>query len=358
MRKYLRDWVDRNFSDPQVLSMVFLLFFMALLIYFFGNMLIPFFAAVIIAYLLEGIVEKLERINMRRRGATWIAFLLFILIVIVFMIGLIPILSRQIGQLLQEVPCMIRDVQHGLKNLPVKYPDFISESQINDVLALIGVEFSKFGQRVLSFSIYSVRVFITLVVYLFLVPLLVFFLLRDKTLVLEWASNFLPENRGMVTEVWNEVNQQFANYLRGKTYEILIVWAASFALFLLLGLNFSMLLSLFVGLSVLIPYVGATFMFFPVTMMAFFQWGVDLHVLYTMIFYIILQMLDGNVLAPLLMAEVVNIHPVAIIVAILLFGGLWGFWGLLFAIPLATLFNAFMKAWWKKIRAQQDAVSA
>ncbi|MCD6571542.1 MAG: AI-2E family transporter [Deltaproteobacteria bacterium] len=350
MRQYIRKWIDRYFSDPQVLSLIFLLVFGAVIIFWLGHMLIPFFAAIIIAYLLEGIVLRLERVHMPRKIAILAVFLLFIASLIMLIVGLVPLLLQQIGQLLQEIPSMVAAGQKRLMLLPEKYPDFISEAQINHVLNFFSMEFTKFGQHLLSFSLSSLRGIITLMVYLILVPLMVYFFLKDKNLILQWASAFLPENRGMATEVWAELNRQITNYIRGKSYEILIVWGASYILFILLKLQFAMLLSVFVGLSVLIPYIGAIFMFFPVTLIAFFQWGIDINVLYTMVTYIILQMLDGNLLAPLLLSGVVNLHPVAIILAILIFGGLWGFWGLVFAIPLATLIHAVMKAWINRLK--------
>ena len=160
-----------------------------------------------------------------------------------------------------------------------------------------------------------------------------------------WGSGFLPADRRLSSEVWHEVNKQIGNYARGKIWEILIVWTASYITFTILGLKYAMLISLFVGLSVLIPYIGATFMAFPVAFMAYFQWGPGSQFLYVMIAYIIIQILDGNVLVTLLFSEVVNIHPIAIIVSILVFGGIFGFWGVFFAIPLATLIHAIIKAW-------------
>jgi putative permease len=105
------------------------------------------------------------------------------------------------------------------------------------------------------------------------------------------------------------------------------------------------LLGLLVGLSVLVPYIGATVATFPVALIAFYQWGWGSEFMYVIISYAIIQLLDGNLLVPLLLSEVVNLHPVAIIVAVLVFGGLWGFWGVFFAIPLATLVQAVLRAW-------------
>ena len=94
--------------------------------------------------------------------------------------------------------------------------------------------------------------------------------------------------------------------------------------------------------------VGATVVTFPVVMVAWFQWGWGPDFIWVTVAYLVIQALDGNVLVPLLFGEVVNLHPIAIIVAILVFGGLWGFWGVFFAIPLATLVNAVLRAWPKR----------
>jgi putative permease len=102
---------------------------------------------------------------------------------------------------------------------------------------------------------------------------------------------------------------------------------------------------MFVGIAVLVPYIGAAVMFIPVFLTAFFQWGTGAQTIWTVLAYMVLHALDGNLAAPLLLSRVVRIHPVAIIVAILIFGGLWGFWGLVFAIPLATLMHAVIRAW-------------
>ena len=98
-------------------------------------------------------------------------------------------------------------------------------------------------------------------------------------------------------------------------------------------------------------------MTFPVVIVAFFQWGVGDHFWYVILAYSIIQAVDAVVLIPLLFSEVVNLHPVAIIVAILFFGGLWGFWGVFFAIPLATLVKAVLNAWPRLGEEPEDALA-
>jgi putative permease len=235
---------------------------------------------------------------------------------------------------------MISWSRQTLLRLPERYPDFISEQQVIDIIDVLRSELTSLGQRVLSLSLASVRVLMGFLVYIFLMPLLVFFLLKDKDRLLSWLTSFLPEDRSLATEVWQEVNFQTANYVRGKSGEIIIVWLASYATFAILRLEYAILISLFVGLSVLIPYVGAIFMTLPVASIAYFQWGCCSDFAYVVVAYIVIQIIDGNVLVPLMFSEVVNLHPVAIIVAVLVFGGMFGFWGVFFAIPLATLVQA------------------
>ncbi|MGC9323486.1 MAG: AI-2E family transporter [Desulfomonilia bacterium] len=345
MKQYVRKWVRRYFSDPQVLILVFLLILGFALVFILGDMLLPVFVAVIIAYLLDGIVDWLEAFHLPRNASVIIVFLLFIAILVLFFTVFLPLLSKQIAQLFMEIPSMIAKGQKTLMLLPQKYPEIISEERTRQLLGMIGSEFTGIGDNIVQISISSVKGIITLLVYLILVPFLVFFFLKDKYLIFQWVRGLLPEDRALAKKVWIEVNQQISNYIRGKIWEIIIVWAVSYVTFALMGLRFSVVLSLFVGLSVLAPYIGATFMLFPIVFFALFQWGLSAQTIYIIIAYGIIQALDGNVLAPLLLSEVVNIHPVAIIIAILVFGGLWGIWGLILAIPLATLVHAVLKAW-------------
>ena len=192
----------------------------------------------------------------------------------------------------------------------------------------------------------------TLAVYLILVPLLVFFLLKDKDEMMDMTSGVLPRNRRLATKVWDEMNEQISNYIRGKVMEILIVGGVSYVTFAILDLRYSVLLAVAVGFSVLIPYIGAAAVTVPVAIVGLFQWGLTPQFYWLLIAYGIIQALDGNVLVPVLFSEAVNLHPVAIIVAVLVFGGLWGFWGVFFAIPLATL----VKAVWNALPSHDDEV--
>ena len=178
-----------------------------------------------------------------------------------------------------------------------------------------------------------------------LIPMLVFFFLKDRQQIVDWLAAFLPAERPLLRRIWGEMNIQFANYARGKALEVIIIGSVSYFAFAWMGLNYAALLGLLVGLSVIIPYIGAALVTVPVVVVAFFQWGIGSEFYYLLVVYFIIQAVDGNLLVPLLFSEAVNLHPVAIILAVLFFGGIWGLWGVFFAIPLATLIKAIINAW-------------
>ena len=345
MFNFINTWYKRYFTDPQASLLVILLTLGLIIFVTMGKMLAPLLAAIIIAYLLEGAVSKLQIKDISRFSSVNIVYSLFLVIMAFILFGLMPLLSKQVSQFFQEVPEMIRNVQGLLLRLPEQYPELVSQEYVLELNAHIRDSFSELGQSVLSFSLTSVPAVITILVYLILVPLMIFFFLKDKKIVMEWVTNFLPKERHLVNEVWVEMDAQIGNYVRGKFNEILIVGAASYIAFVILGLNYAFLLAMIVGLSVLIPYIGAAIVTLPVALVGYFQWGLSSDFTWLMVSYFVIQFLDGNVLVPILFSEAVNLHPLAIIVAILVFGGLWGFWGVFFAIPLATLVKALINVW-------------
>ncbi len=341
----VRQWYRRYFTDPQVIILALLLVAGFAVVLTFGEMLAPVLASVVIAYLLDGIVEKLQRWGANRLAAVLFVIVCLLAFLLFATLGLLPLLARQITQLFHQLPAMISKGQELLLALPDRYPNFISEQQVSNLTSAVGTELAGQGQNILTLFFPSLFGLITIVVYVVLMPVLVFFFLKDKDKIVSWFGGYLPTDRGLSTEVWRDVNSQIANYVRGKVWEIFVVGAITYSTFTLMGLQYSVLLATLVGLSVIIPYIGAAVVTLPIAVIAFFQWGWSADFGYILLAYGVIQALDGNVLVPLLFSEVVNLHPVAIIVAVLVFGGIWGFWGVFFAIPLATLVQAVLKAW-------------
>ncbi|WP_027857037.1 AI-2E family transporter [Marinobacterium jannaschii] len=345
MREIFSKWIERYFSDEEALLFFVLLGVALLVILTLGQTLAPVFAGVILAFLMDGAVVWLKERRMPHLAAVAVVFVGFVSVLLAILLFVMPLAWRQLGNLFNELPGILSQVQQLLLWLPQRYPELISASQVNELFNQAASELTQAGQWVLTFSLNSITGVMTLLVYLVLVPILVFFFLKDGRMLAGWWLSFLPEKRDMMTKIWNEMDDQIANYIRGKVIEIVIVGGVTYIAFVFLGINYAALLGIMVGLSVLIPYIGAALVTLPVALIAFFQWGWGNEFLWLMIVYAVIQALDGNVLVPLLFSEAVNLHPVAIIVAVLFFGGLWGFWGVFFAIPLATLIKAILNAW-------------
>jgi len=338
-------WYKRKFSDPHAVTLVVILAVAILFVYFFSSLLMPVFVAIAIAFLLDLPVNRLVNLGMSRSLSVVIVLTAFIGLCLIGLLGLMPVIWKQSTNLLQELPSMITQGQDYLLTLPEKYPDVIRVDQISMLISQSKGKLLEWGQLALSASFGSILNVVALLVYLILVPLMVFFFLKDKTALSDTLKSFLPNDRKLATQVGNEMHQQIMNYIRGKVVEILIIGGVSVISFMFLGLNYAVLLGVLVGFSVLVPYVGATIVTIPVMLVALFQFGASAEFGYVMIAYAIIQALDGNLLVPLLFSEAVNLHPVTIIIAVILFGGLWGFWGVFFAIPLATLVKAVLNAW-------------
>ncbi|MCG9577787.1 AI-2E family transporter [Vibrio tubiashii] len=345
-------WYKRRFSDPHAVSLVAILLFGFITIYFFGNLIAPLLVAIVLAYLLEWPVVQLSRLGIPRTLSVIFVILGFSSLMLVAIFGLVPTIWEQVGNLINDIPTMYGGLQAFIAELPHRYPELENFQIVESLVTNAKNQVIVMGETVVKGSLASLVSLATLAVYLILVPLLVFFLLKDKDEMMDMTSGVLPRNRRLATKVWDEMNEQISNYIRGKVMEILIVGGVSYVTFAILDLRYSVLLAVAVGFSVLIPYIGAAAVTVPVAIVGLFQWGLTPQFYWLLIAYGIIQALDGNVLVPVLFSEAVNLHPVAIIVAVLVFGGLWGFWGVFFAIPLATL----VKAVWNALPSHDDEV--
>ncbi|WP_454905547.1 AI-2E family transporter [Aggregatibacter sp.] len=346
MIEMFKSWYNRRFTDPQAMGLAAILLFGFVSIYFFSDLIAPLLVAIVLAYLLEWPVRLLnEKLKCPRLVAAMLVLGSFISLVFVVVLVLIPNLWAQLANLLSDLPHMFNRFNEWLLSLPERYPELIDAQTVESIFGTVKEKILSLGESALKLSLASIMNLVTLGIYAFLVPLMVFFLLKDKRQLIDGVSRFLPRNRTLASKVWVEMQQQIANYIRGKLVEILVVTAVTYAIFLTFGLNYPLLLAVAVGFSVLVPYIGAVLVTIPVVLVAIFQFG-DTHTFwYILIAFVVSQLLDGNLLVPFLFSEVVNLHPLIIIIAVLIFGGLWGFWGVFFAIPLATLVKAVVNAW-------------
>lgn len=345
MLNILQVWYKRYLCEPEA---VYLLVGIALILVamtFLSELFAPIFTSLVIAYLLEDIVVRLEKWRWPHALAVTAVFVFFISLLALGLFVLLPLLWQQASNLLLEFPTMLSRSHQFLSSLPQRYPDFISTDEFNAIVSGLKTESMHYGRFIFNLSLASLSTLITLGVYLILVPMLVYLFLLDKKGLAAWCNRYLPKDKSLILNIWHEVDIQLGNYIRGKLLEVVIVTLLAFMVFFLLDLNYAVLLGVLVGISSLIPILGAALVSIPVLLVAILQWGWSMHLLYLGLAYSALLTFDGNILVPLLFSGVVKIHPVAIIIAILFFGTIWGFWGVFFAIPLAILLKALIQSW-------------
>ncbi|MBP5978688.1 MAG: AI-2E family transporter [Halomonas sp.] len=355
MRTIFKSWIERYFSDEEALVLLLILIAGFAAIIWFGRMLAPFFTALIVAFLLQGVVSALTRRGVPHLLAVITIFLAFVSVLLTLAFILMPLIWNQLVGLVQETPRMFASGQVWLDEMQARYPNLITPDQMQSWIGVASREISQLGQRALTLSLSSLGNVMSLIIYLVLVPILVFFMLKDREVLVGFTLSLLPQKRALLTRIWREMDHQIANYIRGKFIEIMIVGTVTFFTFAFFGLPYTALLAVLVGFSVLVPFIGAAVATLPVAAVAGFYFGLSDQFVYVLIAYGVIQALDGNVLSPVLFSETNNIHPVSIIVAVLFFGGIWGFWGVFFAIPLATLLKALIYAWPRGIHQQEHA---
>ncbi|MCB1854395.1 MAG: AI-2E family transporter [Halieaceae bacterium] len=345
MLDIFQKWYRRYLFEEESVLLLVLLTIAVVLLMTIGDILAPVVAALVLAFLMQGVAGQLERHGVPQWLGVSIAYVLFVGAFFGLTLGVFPLVWRQLASLAAEMPRMLEQGRQFLGVLPERYPELITGEQLNQVMGVAKTEIAQLGQALVSRSMGFIPGILSVLVYMILIPMLVFFFLKDREELLQWFGGFLPAERPLLRRIWGEMNEQFANYARGKVLEIIIVGTVSFAAFSWLGLRYAALLGLAVGLSVIIPYIGAALVTLPVVIVGFFQWGMTSEFYTLCAVYLTIQVLDGNVLVPLLFSEAVNLHPVAILMAVLFFGGIWGLWGVFFAIPLATLIKAVINAW-------------
>ncbi|MBT8140194.1 MAG: AI-2E family transporter [Gammaproteobacteria bacterium] len=345
MANVFRKWYEQRFHDEEAMLLLLILCTGVGLILFFGEILTPVIAALVLAFLCQGMVNYLMRYKVPHFFAVVVSFIFLLVLEFASVSVLSTLVLGQLDNFINELPKLIVLLQERLNELPERYPAALSEEQVAEWSAAMNAQIADFGQWVVTFSQSKIPNLLSFLVYLILVPVLVFFFLKDKDKILGWFGGLLPQQRPLLKQVWNDMNGQMANYVRGKFIEMFIVGAITYIVFMFFDLRYAALLAISVGLSVIVPYVGAFLVTIPVLMVGYLQWGLGPEFVKLFIAYLVVQLLDGNVLVPWLFSEAVNLHPVAILLAIMFFGGIWGLWGVFFAIPLATLINAVLTAW-------------
>ncbi len=342
----VRDWLSRHLGGAEALFLLFIVVVSVLLIEFSSAILAPLLASLVLAFLLQRMVDLLESTGCTHGLAVGLTTLLLLILLYGSLLIMAPVVWEQFGALYDSLPRLKGAVVQLVEALDKSLGGSLGKNAAAQAGEFIQQEFRRVGSTMLSSGFTTLSNIASVLIYLFLVPLMSYFLLKDREQMMTWFRiHLLPDHNERLAPIWQELKQQMGNYVEGKFTEILIVGGISYAVFVVNRLDYAALLAVAVGLSVVIPYVGAAIVTIPVLLISYAQWGLSAPFFYLCGAYFLIQILDGNLLVPLLFSDAVSLHPVVIIMAVVVFGHLWGFWGVFFAIPLATLCKTLLNTW-------------
>lgn len=227
MLEMLMQWYRRRFSDPEAIALLVILVAGFSILFFFSGLLAPLLVAIVLAYLLEWPTARLQAIGCSRRWAASIVLILFVGILLLMAFVVMPIAWQQGIYLIRDMPGMLNKLSDFAATLPRRYPALMDAGIIDAMAENMRTRMLNMGDSVVKYSLASLVGLLTLAVYLVLVPLMVFFLVKDKEQMLNAVRRVLPRNRGLAGQVWNEMNQQITNYIRGKVLEMVVVGVAT-----------------------------------------------------------------------------------------------------------------------------------
>ena len=345
MIEHISNIFKRIFSNEETIIFSLIILTTLIIFSFFIEVLTPFIISIIVAYLLVGLQKKIESYNISESLANVLAFSFFIVVGAAMFTWLIPLLYVQLQLFVMDIPRLFNDFMNFVSTIPASFPDLVNSDQISVFFQAVSSELTSITQNLVKSSISGIQSTITVLLYIILFPILVYFFMFDRKNIIEGCLKIIPGNRAMLSQVWSEMDVQLSNYVRGKVLEIFIVGVAAAILFASFGLNYGALLAVLVGLSVLIPFVGAFSVTIPIVIIGLLQFGLGTQFYLLVGLYLLLQFIDGNLLVPIIFSEAVKLHPIIIILAVFLFGSMFGFWGVFFSIPLATFIKAVWNAW-------------
>ena len=276
--------------------------------------------------------------------AVGLTYAIFLLVYVLGVAGPMKLAVQQTIQLAKNFPEISGKLHSLFTDTLANFSRMLTEDQYTKVAALLTEKTQEYGQKFLEKSVTSIDDITAWLLYLFLVPILVLFFLKDKSQLQSSFTRLIPKERELVDRVWKETEGKIANYIRGKVWEILLVGFASWIAYYLLGFKYTAIMGLISGLSVIIPFAGVFGAAVPLIILGYVQWGFTWELGRLMIAFGVIQGVDGYIVVPYIFSEAVKLHPLFILMAIFIFGSIWGIWGVFFAIPLATLAKSLLNA--------------
>lgn len=321
------------------------------LIYLVKSILTPFIFSLVIAYFLDPLVDRLcAKCKMSRAAATSLILGLFLITLAGLGSLLLPIIYTQTLSLLEALPGYFQTIVNDF------YPKvagtlnkagFHLESDFSHLLAneQITAKFVGISQNILDGALTSSAVLINILSLIFITPILVFYLLKDWDILVGKISNYLPHSASSsVKKIAADIDKTLSGYVRGQFNVCLILGIIYASLLSFTGLNFGFLIGFLTGLFSFIPYVGMLSGVVAASAVGLFQWGFDgSHISAVTFVFLFGQVIESNFLTPKLIGAKVGLHPVWLIFGLFVFGVLFGFIGVLIAVPLTAICGVIIK---------------
>ncbi|WP_295808599.1 AI-2E family transporter [uncultured Nitratireductor sp.] len=312
-----------------------------LFLYVFSSILLPFLAGMVLAYFLDPVADRLEGVGLSRVSATVVILIGFVVALLLGLMIVVPVLGTQLADFASRLPEYLTRLQELVNRLEPAWVDNFLNSEtdaVRDNLSSILAQGTSFLGTLFK-SVWSSGVAIVNVASLFVVtPVVAFYMLLDWDHMIEKVDNWVPRNHvETVRQIARDINVATAGFVRGQG-TLCIILGIFYAIGLsLVGLNFGLLIGLFAGLISFIPYVGSLVGFSLSIGIAVVQfWPEWWWVLAVAAIFFSGQFLEGNILQPKLVGKSVGLHPVWLMFALFAFGYLFGFAGLLIAVPAAA----------------------
>ncbi len=318
------------------------------LIYFFSNVLVPFFIGIFIAYLLDPLVDRLEKLKFNRGLAAIIVLFFFFSIILTLLLIILPILLSQTKDFLDNFPNFISKIQEIKTNAITFINNHIVNVPKSDILNTISNSFVSYLKVFINNLLKSSFEIINLFGLIIITPIVSWYLLKDWDNFINFINKKIPKKYNKrIVRAFKDVDSILSSYLRGQFLVVILLSVYYCLFFSIIGLNYSIFIGLFSGFLAFVPIIGLLLSFILTVVLVFLQFVDYSYIIYIVLIFSFGQFLESYVLTPNLIGKKLGLHPIIIILAIFCFGSLFGIVGIIFSIPLVSIISIFLNKWIK-----------
>lgn len=314
-----------------------------LMLWGLGSVILPFLVGGAIAYFLDPVADRLQRMGLSRVAATAVISIFALMVFVILSLLILPMLARQLTDLVNAAPQILQELQDFLYT---NFPQVFDEgSVVRSTLISIGKTVQARGAELASTVLSSALSVINAVVFIVVVPVVAFYLLLDWDSMVARIDALLPvEHRETIHGIGRDIDRVLAGFVRGQVSVCLILGTFYSVALMFAGLQFGLIVGAIAGLITFIPYIGALIGGALAIGLALFQfWGDWFQIALIAGIFAVGQFLEGNVITPKLVGGSIGLHPVWLLFALSAFGTIFGFVGMLVAVPVAAALGVLVR---------------